>query len=349
MIRSRLLLLFALTSVSSSFAATWPSLPVSFVTKAGVTVKGGKVTGISEKGVKVMHDGGITLIATSQLPDDVRQTLGLSDSFSPEPQALPTLPDPLTVKDKAFVHPVLVAIDPDGIRFKHEAGSTKLGYELLSPELQKALGGFDPDKAAIFRKAHEEAQGQARAAVHKQKMAMLEAENKMMAEASKNPEMDRLREDPDYLTQNVNVKLSGQAQGGKSRYEPWKTDYGSYQRSDTSSYQLLCNLTTLEPNPQRVRMQAFRLSRNLETRAFEITLVEDVNVLFSRTQPKTVSALCEASNSDDNYVALGVRERSGDKYVGWTWRAIDGQGRICGVVSSQSAYDHYAKEQPLDP
>lgn len=163
------------------------------------------------------------------------------------------------------------------------------------------------------------------------------------------PEAELVRSNPDYLTKSPKLSVTGQAQGGKSRFEPWKTDYGSYEREDTSSYQLMCTLKTLVQTPQRVRMQAFRLSRNLATNKFEVMLVGDFKVTYGGHIPTTVGATCRATNTDDKYVALGIRERGGDKYIGWTWRAIDGQGRICAVVSSQSAFDHFAKEQPLTP
>ncbi|MDB6118890.1 MAG: hypothetical protein JWO08_2671 [Verrucomicrobiaceae bacterium] len=95
-------------------------------------------------------------------------------------------------------------------------------------------------------------------------------------------------------------------------------------------------------------MQAFRLSRNLDTNGFEVMLVGDFKVTYGGHIPTTVGATCKAINTDLNLVGLGIRERGGDKYVGWTWRAIDGQGKICAVVSSQSAFDHFAKEQPIE-
>jgi hypothetical protein len=45
---------------------------------------------------------------------------------------------------------------------------------------------------------------------------------------------------------------------------------------------------------------------------------------------------------------LGLRVKEGAKYVGWTWRAIDAQGRICAVHSSIPAYDRYAWQTPLE-
>jgi hypothetical protein len=51
------------------------------------------------------------------------------------------------------------------------------------------------------------------------------------------------------------------------------------------------------------------------------------------------------TQSDDKYVALGARDRGGDKYVGWIWRVLDGRGAVVGVVSSDPGYDHYATER----
>lgn len=61
----------------------------------------------------------------------------------------------------------------------------------------------------------------------------------------------------------------------------------------------------------------------------------------------TISSIIQASNSDDNYVALGERYRSGHKYLGWAWRAINAAGEIDAIVTSGS-YERLAKETPIN-
>lgn len=159
----------------------------------------------------------------------------------------------------------------------------------------------------------------------------------------------KLRSDPSFLTPEARVTLKARSQGGKSRYTPWATDYGSYNRVDTASRQYLCALQSTARIPQRVRLQCFVLLRSLDTGKLTVTLAQDLKVDLPVNGIKTAQAQSYILQTDDNYAALGVRERAGDKYLGWTWRAIGGNNQIVGISSSSPGYDHYATEQPVQP
>ncbi len=161
-------------------------------------------------------------------------------------------------------------------------------------------------------------------------------------------EAAKVKADPEYLTQTAAVHLTARSNGGKSRWEPWKTDYGSYDRTDVSSYQLVCSLLSTYPGPQRVRMQAFRISRNLASGTLDVKLIQDCNVTYGTNVTVTVSATLQAVNTDVNYAALGERQQGGDKFLGWSWRALDGRNRTIAVASSQPCYDKNALAQPVN-
>lgn len=334
-------------------AASYPALPPMFATAKGQAIANGKVVAISDKGVKILHDGGISVITAGDLPGSVSAALGL------QPEAtlatVLTLPNPLNAGGKVYQAAELIAIDPDGIRIRHLEGLATIRYELLSPDLQKACGGFDPQAATSFRASKEQQDLAARAEIERQRMAALspsspppETSGATAAGAPTRPAAADPLSDPNYISPNVTLTLTAMSTGGKNRNEPWKTDYGSYNRVDTSKRQIVCTLENVSRDGvQRARVQAFMIVRSYDTGEARADLVEDCLVTVAAGRRVSVGAFISATNTDDKYVALGIRERTGDKYLGWTWRVLDGLGRISAVRSSQSGYDHYAREQPV--
>jgi hypothetical protein len=159
----------------------------------------------------------------------------------------------------------------------------------------------------------------------------------------------RLRADPTALSQRFPGSLKAMSTGGKARDEPWKTDYGSYQRTDVSTRQIVCQVSTVSRIVQRARVQCIVLSRNLETNDKDFTIIEDTIVTVPRAGTVSIGAFVQATSTDDNYEALGIRNRSGSKYLGWMWRAIDATGNVVAVICSQSAFDRYAREIKVEP
>jgi hypothetical protein len=252
-----------------------------------------------------------------------------------DPAPLPGLPEPFVNGTHEYHHAQLLSVDATGITFQHDGGRARIPVRDLDPAVKHYI-------TAAMTLAQATPASPAKPVIPTTPAPPV----RHVA-----PAAPVVVQDPEALTVGAKLWLTGQAQGGKSRYEPWKTDYGSYQRVDTSSYQLMCTIKTLVQTPQRVRMQAFRISRNLDNNQLETLLVGDFKVTYGGHIPTTVSAICLASNSDNNYVALGTREVGGDKYLGWIWRAIDGASKVVAVVSSQSTFDRWAsaEETPIEP
>jgi len=149
------------------------------------------------------------------------------------------------------------------------------------------------------------------------------------------------------ISDHVEVRLTARSQGGKSRYEPWATDYGSYQRTDTSSRQMVCSVAAVVNREQTMRAQCYVITRNLDARDIELKPIADLVITVPAKSTKTISAISVVQGTDDNYAALGIRDRTGDKYLGWTWRILDINDHVVAITSSQSGYDHYAKDAPV--
>jgi hypothetical protein len=162
-------------------------------------------------------------------------------------------------------------------------------------------------------------------------------------------ELAKLKADPLLLTTAPRVTLSGRSQGGKSRFTPWATDYGSYNREDVSARQYVANFLSTARYPQRVRAQCFLIVRNIATNELQSIMLEDYLIDLPVNGRKTASAFSEVSSTDDNYVALGVRYQDGLRYLGWVWRCIDATNRVTNVASSTSGYDRIGREEPVKP
>lgn len=110
-----------------------------------------------------------------------------------------------------------------------------------------------------------------------------------------------------------------------------------------------CYITSKIRGFQRVRVQCLFLTREVSgSKDLEYEIVADDKVSLGPQARKVVAASAEAKSSDENYAALGLRIREGVKYVAWSWRAIDGMGRICAVYSSTPSYDRYGWSAKID-
>lgn len=325
-------------------------LPASFKTLKGVEIKNAKVTGQTPDAVKVMHDGGIATLPHNQLPPEVLTLLGVDPASTP-PEDSVVLPDPLETAKNKYEKPELVSVEPDGIRIKHMLGSAKVPYEDLPPAVVALVGPFDAALATSFRAAQAERD---RAAYTATRKAILDAQQSSAVANPNNSQTDAHRTallaDPKLVSPSVFVELIGQSFGGKSRDTSWTTTWGSYNRDDASSRKMLCTIRSKSSGFQRARIQCLFLTREVSGgKDLLYEIVADDLVSLGPGVTKNVGASGQAEQSDDNYAALGLRVREGVKYVGWSWRAIDGQGRVSAVYSSIPPYDRYGWSTPVEP
>lgn len=324
-------------------------LPPVFKTIKGIEIKNAKVTGSTESAIKVMHDGGIATIQHNQLPPEVLQILGIEGTPQAEPEI--ALPDPLVTAKTSYEKPQLTAIDPDGIRIKHPLGSAKVRYEDLPPSVLPLVGPFDPSRAESFRKAEEERNRDAYAQARK---AIEDAQRAGAApDIARQKELDELKAalmaDPNLISPTLALEIIAYSSGGKSRDTTYATTWGSFARTETSKREMYCTVRSKTRGLQRARLQCIFLTRDVSgSRDMKAEVVADAKVSLGPEATKQVAATAKAEQSNENYAAIGIRYREGEKYVGWCWRAIDGQDRICAVYSSMASYDRYAWNTPVD-
>ena len=338
-----LFLVFAIAAKSQ----TAPELPPLFKTTKGVEIKNGKIMSRSDAGLKIMHDNGIITLRPTELPADITNRIGLSPSGEPETKSLPAA---ITITGKTYASAELAGIDPDGIRIVHSEGASKIPFEEMPPQLVQDFGPFDAELAIKYRAQQKEMQ----AAIHKARIEHIQKENEIAASSQNSPtQAPSTTTTPDTIVSSgdvspvVLVKLSARSSGGKNRNTTWETNYGSYNREDTSSRSIYCAVSSLANTPQTVRMQCIFIVRPIQG-ALVGKVVEDKKIQLTPFASAIASAQAEAKSKDDKYVALGMRFQEGEKYIGWSWRAIDGQGRITSVFSSMPHYDRFGWQTPLN-
>lgn len=349
----RTLLILLLIPMMAAAQSQPVPLPASFSTTKGTTIQGGKVFGKTATHVTILHDAGMAKIPHEELPNEVRALLGLRPQAAASQEV--TLPDPLVIGYTQYAKPRLNGIDPDGIRITHDLGSAKIPYEQLPAEVVALVGPFDPAKAAAARQAAQDQALQARLAAQAQAQAQAAAQVAQAQAAAANessgaPAMDdhtaALVADPNLLSPSVFVELDARSSGGKSREVTYRSRSGSEEFTDTSNRTMTCFVKSRSESSQRLRLQCLWLTRSV-TGEMVVDVVADGTVTLGPGGKQTVVASGTAVKTDGTYVSLGLQIRTGGKYVAWSWRAIDGQGRITAVRSSTRAYDHYALETPL--
>ncbi len=344
--RYLLILLIPLLATAQTAPVT---LPASFTTAKGTAIANGKVYGRTPTHLTIMHEGGMAKIPHEEMPAEVQTLLGLTPSAPAAPVV--TLPDSLTIGPAVYTHPKLTGTDPDGIRITHDLGSAKIPFENLPPEITALVGPFDTDKAAAFRvSAREEIMQRGREArtVIQEQEATVEEAKKAVQASLHEAHNAALAADPTLLSPDVYTKIEARSDGGKNSRETWRTNYGSGTTVTTSSRTMTCTVTGARYGAQRFRLQCLWLSRNQATGKMDVDIIADGLVTTGPNATHTVVASAEAQVTDTRYVALRIRDISGGKYIAWSWRAIDGQGRICAVRSSSTAYDAYAYKLPVN-
>ena len=334
---------------SLAFGQALPDLPTSFTSTQGKSYTGVKVSAFADDTIKFIHDGGIASLPVNHLPIQIIASLGLA--VPPPEESLPTLPQPFIVGGTAYQNAELTGVDPDGIRIKHELGVAKVPHQLLPQSVLDAVGPFDPAIAEQFKQAEIERNRAAHAATREALNAIqTAATNAIVADQQAlDDEKQALLADPTKVSPIVNVRISASSTGGKSRDTNWQTYYGSYDRTETSKRSMVCTITSRSGGYQRARLQCLFLTRDVAgARDLLYEIVADDLVNLGPQVTKTVVAGGITQQTDEKYIMLGLRVKEGAKYVGWTWRAIDAQGRICAVYSSSPAYDRYAWQAPID-
>lgn len=339
-------------------AETAPSLPKVFKTVKGLEVVNGRIVGKTDNSIRVMHDGGIANINARDLPPDIASQLGFNTTVSPTDEF--QIPDPLVTAKRTYHKTQLAGVDPDGIRIMHVEGSAKINYEDLSSVLIQAFGPFDPMKAASFRNRQKELQ----AIAYREAQEFKAAQNQTTApsatatEVENNEDKQKLLENPSLISQSILVALSARSSGGKINTQT--SDGVSSVKETASVRDITCAVQSQTTKPQRLRLQCLLLTRPAFVDGpLTPELAGETNVELGPNSGNSIRFTVEAVRTDEtekigtlttpNVVySIQLRTRSGVKYIGWSIRAIDGQGRVCSVASSIPHYDRFSWQTPVN-
>ena len=313
-------------------------LPDPLVTSKGTFTKPVFVS-FKERMVKFTHDAGLSVVPVGLLPEVVQKAFGVEVVTAVK---FPALPDPYIVEKKTYTAASIVAVEPDGVRITHSGGMIKVPYQKLSPELQAHLGGFDATKAEAFRKTIEEQRINAlkEMAAEKAEIAATvstQAENeRVIAESNKLPS------DPAALSNDASATVTARSAGGKSTDVEWSTTWGSYIKNKTSTRNLAIKVSTFSRDPIRVKVEWGWTTKPEGGNARSVHRGGEQIIALMQGRDASVVGGMSVTGRDENYEALGVRERSGDRYEGWLVRVLDGKGRIIATAASLPHLAPYA-------
>lgn len=333
-------------------------LPKSFQLKNGQEINNAKFIESDDVFIKMSHDSGIAKVKIEDLPNEVLSSLGLESSFQEEVK----LPNPLAIQSKSYENSVLSSVEPDGIKIKHSLGITKIPYESLPEFLLKECGPFDPELAAKFRSELQERDREAlrlaREAETKSRVAnnlSLSAENK-----SSSSSKQELINNPSKISDFIAVEISAYSVGGKKHLQTGSAL--SSTKTETSSRTMRCLVKSKLSDPQRVRLQCLFITRGITGgEKLEASVVADGLVELAGGASKTIEASANAQQVDQRSTFLTatsshnpiitiwqLRSISGEKYIGWVWRVIDGKNRVVLVRSSIPHYDRFGWATPVN-
>lgn len=178
-------------------------LPLSFKLKNGQEIQNAKIIENGEREIKISHNAGIAKIKHDQLPEEVLILLGLEASSEDEIK----LPSPLSIEGKKFIEPILISIDPDGLKIRHSMGVAKIRYEHLTEDLRIEYGPFDSELASIFRDQALERDREALKLAREAEAKMREANNRSLSVAT--DQVDTIKQelltDPAKVSEGVTV------------------------------------------------------------------------------------------------------------------------------------------------
>lgn len=156
-----------------------------------------------------------------------------------------------------------------------------------------------------------------------------------------------LVDEPEMVSPIVSVKNSASASGSRNRDKTYQSPWGSHSWTDIQKRSMVCRVTSSVKSYQRVRMQCLFFTKEVSGgRNVQGDIVADAKVSLGPLASKTIEATAEVT--DENYVAIGFKLRTGAKYAGWSWRSIDGKGRVSSVFSFSPNYDKESWSLPVE-
>lgn len=331
--------LFAAAAIACSpLVAGGAELPKRIVTPKATYINP-RVVHLGDRILKISHEAGIANILLSDLPADV--CLALNIPFSGGPKI--TLPSPFKAGGVTYESAQLLSVDPDGIRISHASGSAKVRYEHLSHDITAQLGGFNFEAAAAFRESVALQQQQAHSAIADTKQAMnAPGLGPSPTDPSSNNQSQQT-EGP--VSVGPSITMVGKTVSmGREVTTTWSTSWGSYQKTGNSRRCVALTVSTVARRPQQATVEMLFLWRNKDNRDLEVISVGSDTAVVVDGHPKVLTIETAESDTDEKYVILGIREKSGRRYLGWVARAKDANGQIVAACASVPHYVRYAYE-----
>jgi len=143
------------------------------------------------------------------------------------------------------------------------------------------------------------------------------------------------------------IRLRAQTvSSGRDTQKYWETSWGSYDKDITRTRMILTKVEcTLGGGPAEIVVQWIGSVAGSASKQ-AVHKLEKIPIILKANGTLEQAFAAQFEESDTNYEALGVRQRSGVRYVGWVARVITADGTVLGIqASAQPLLTAY----PLDP
>lgn len=279
---------------------------------------------------------------THQLPNTMK-ILILLLSLTNFAFAVDTYPSLSTKKGREYKIVTVTAVEPDGLRIRHESGTTKIPFEELTVEIQKKYA-YDPSAADAHRKEYERKSAAQQAELDEAvKASVLEPKEPVAPKPPNHPPAASKAAEPNATSNPssnpnsipTNVKLvAATSSMGRNSDRSWQTSWGSYDEKIFRARAVKVTVTASTGGDAVIELhwigsQAGRPSNQ------GVVKVDRTPVTLIANQPFAHEFGNLFVENDTKYAALGERDRDGVKYSGWVARLVTKSGATLAVQGAR--------------
>ncbi len=134
----------------------------------------------------------------------------------------------------------------------------------------------------------------------------------------------------------------------RSAAEKWKTAWGSYDRDIYRARSIVAAIRSDVSAP--VVVEALWIGREPHRGARQrVVHAEAVRINLKANLPSQLTFDALFVENDAKYAALGIRDRSGHKYIGWVVRVVDSKGRVLAARGARPPLVDFTKKYVVKP
>jgi hypothetical protein len=251
--------------------------------------------------------------------------------------AVDTYPSLSTKKGREYTSVTVTAVEPDGLRIRHESGTAKIPFEELPVEIQKKYA-YDPSAADAHRNEYERNSAAQEAELDEAvKASVLKPKEPTAPMPPDHPPAARQATDPNSNPSPIptRVKLvAATSSMGRDSGRSWQTSWGSYDESIFRARAVKVTVTAATGGDAVLELHWIGSQAGSPSDQ-GVVKVDRKSVTLTANQRFTHEFGALFVENDTKYAALGERYRDGFKYAGWVARLVAKNGATLAVQGAR--------------